>query len=173
MVQLSGSGIRNLLPNTQSHHDGTSLCFSNIVSSLFSSLFFARPLELPSLSQPFLQTCLINMVSLDQEMINPPLFRPDHNKNTLSPNSWIQESLSDPCMFNAVLLAASSHLDFIRRETDNPITQYHYRSTLRLLSHSISRGGQLSHALIAATVHLWHYEVSMSSTEPCILIVTE
>lgn len=102
------------------------------------------------------------MVSVDQEMINPPLFRRGHDKNALSPDSWIQESLLDSCMFNAVLLAASSHLDFIRRDTDNPITLYHYRSTLRLLSHRLSMGGQLSEALIAATMHLWHYEVSMS-----------
>lgn len=76
-------------------------------------------------------------------------------------------------MFNAVLLAASSHLDFIRRDADNPITQYHYRSTLRLLSQRLSRGGQLPESLIAATVHLWHYEVSMSLTDLCTLIATE
>jgi hypothetical protein len=62
-------------------------------------------------------------------------------------------------MFHAVLFAASSHLDVIRREQDNPITHYHRRHTVQLLLGSISNSGKVPSTSIAATMYLWHYEV--------------
>jgi hypothetical protein len=63
-------------------------------------------------------------------------------------------------MFHAVLLAASSHLDVIRREQDNPITHYHQHNTVRLLLDNISECGKVPDTSIAATMYLWYYEVS-------------
>jgi hypothetical protein len=65
-------------------------------------------------------------------------------------------------MFHAVLCTASSHLDIIRGERDNPITQFHRQNTLRLLLDSVSKVGDMPDASIAATMYLWHYEVSQS-----------
>jgi hypothetical protein len=107
--------------------------------------------------------CLLYLRSIDRGLISPNFSRAEHSeKISFPPDSWMQTSFSDPCMFHAVLFAASSHLDVIRKERDNPITHYHRRNTVRLLRDSISRSGKVPDASIVATMYLWHYEVSQS-----------
>jgi hypothetical protein len=101
-----------------------------------------------------LRSELLLITSIDRGLVLPSV------SNTFSPDSWIQASLSDPCMFHAILFAASSYLDVIRNESNNPVTHYHHRSTIRTLHNSISAGGPLPATSIAAAMHLWHYEVS-------------
>lgn len=81
-------------------------------------------------------------------------------KGSCSPDLWMQSSFSDPCMFHAVLFAASPHLDIIRRERDNPITYYHRHNAVQLLLSNISKCKVVPDTSIAATVHLWQYDVS-------------
>lgn len=100
------------------------------------------------------------MLFSDQEVLLPGFSQSE--VSNFSPNSWIQAALSDPCMFHAVLLAASSHLDVLRNECDNLITHFHKRNTIRLLRNNISGGGTLQHTSITAAMYLWHHEVSKS-----------
>lgn len=65
-------------------------------------------------------------------------------------------------MFHSILFAASSYLDVLRNEHDNPVTYYHYLSTIRMLKDRITGDGPLSATSIAAAMHLWHYKVSES-----------
>lgn len=65
-------------------------------------------------------------------------------------------------MFHAVLLAASSHLDVIRKELNNPITDYHRRNTVQLLVNNISSSEKIPYTSMAATMYLWQYDVSQS-----------
>ena len=109
----------------------------------------------------YIHRCLLYLLSVDQELVFPSFSRVQlSEKDSFSPTSWIQTSFSDPCMFHAVLLAASSHLDVIRREQGNPITYYHQENTVRLLLDNISECGKMPDTSIAATMYLWYYEVS-------------
>ena len=101
---------------------------------------------------------------IDRELISPSFTRIENTEqDTFPPNTWIRLSLTDPCLFHAVLFAASSHLDVIRREQDNPITHYHRRNTVQLLLSNISENGTVRNTSIAATMYLWHYEVWKST----------
>lgn len=97
---------------------------------------------------------------LDRDSIDPKFSRAPNSNESSPPDLWMQAAFSDPCMFHAVLFAASSHLDVIRMEHNNPITYYHHRNTVRLLTSNISKSSRVPEAWIAATLHLWHYDVS-------------
>lgn len=72
-------------------------------------------------------------------------------------------------MFHALLFAASSHIDVLRNEHDNPVTHYHRSSAMRLVLSSISSGKSIPLTVIAATTFLWHYEVSNTAANPLLL----
>ncbi|KAH8810865.1 hypothetical protein F5884DRAFT_749272 [Xylogone sp. PMI_703] len=74
-------------------------------------------------------------------------------------SSWMEAVFSDACMFHAALFAASSHIDVLRNECDNPITNYHRCGTRQFLVNSISSSRPLPLTAIAATTFLWHYEL--------------
>ncbi|KAL7796394.1 hypothetical protein V8C43DRAFT_278973 [Trichoderma afarasin] len=79
-----------------------------------------------------------------------------------SRNQWMQASFQDPCMFHVILFAASSHLEVVRGENGNPVTHYHRRQAIKLLSENISASQTVSDTDIATAMYLWHYE-SMNS----------
>ncbi|PTB49022.1 hypothetical protein M431DRAFT_535204 [Trichoderma harzianum CBS 226.95] len=79
-----------------------------------------------------------------------------------SRNQWMQASFQDPCMFHAILFAASSHLEVVRGENGNPVTHYHRRQAIKLLLENISASRTVSDTSIATAMYLWHYE-SMNS----------
>jgi hypothetical protein len=96
-------------------------------------------------------------------LIGPTVSPVEHGENgSFLADSWIQASFSNPCMFHAVLLAASSHLDVIRKELNNPITDYHRRNTVQLLVNNISSSEKIPYTSMAATMYLWQYDVSQS-----------
>ncbi|CAM1509723.1 Fc.00g000580.m01.CDS01 [Cosmosporella sp. VM-42] len=78
--------------------------------------------------------------------------------HSFSKHEWMQASFSDPCMFHGILFAASSHLEVLRGERDNPITHFHRRHATQLLLEYISSSQRLHHTSIAAAMYLWHYE---------------
>ncbi|KAK9312479.1 hypothetical protein V1522DRAFT_438361 [Lipomyces starkeyi] len=78
--------------------------------------------------------------------------------HSFSLNSWMQAAFSDPCMFHGILFAASSHLDVLRGERDNPVTHYHRRNATRQLINNISSPQKLPDTTVAAALYLWHYE---------------
>jgi hypothetical protein len=124
----------------------------------YSPFLFSIPRIIVSLRVSKQQ--LTQLFAIDRELISPSFTRTENrDQDGFPPNIWIQLSLTDPCMFHAVLFAASSHLDVIRREQDNPITHYHRRHTVQLLLGSISNSGKVPSTSIAATMYLWHYEV--------------
>lgn len=100
------------------------------------------------------------LLPIDRELITPTFSRIKGTEGSFPPLSWVEAPFSDACMFHAVLYAASSHLDLIRMERDNSITHYHRRNTVRLVLGSISESGKVPDTSIAATMYLWHYEVS-------------
>ncbi|CAH0051065.1 unnamed protein product [Clonostachys solani] len=77
----------------------------------------------------------------------------------VSKKQWMQALLSDPCIFHGILFAASSHLDVLRGEVDNPVTEYHRRHAVKLLLDHISSSERVSVTAVATATYLWHYEV--------------
>ncbi|KAH7307995.1 hypothetical protein B0I35DRAFT_442620 [Stachybotrys elegans] len=75
-----------------------------------------------------------------------------------SKQDWIQASFSDPCMFHAILFAASSHLEMLRRENSSPVTNYHRHQVTSALVKQISSSAKVLDTSIAAALYLWHYE---------------
>ncbi|CAG9942571.1 unnamed protein product [Clonostachys rosea f. rosea IK726] len=82
----------------------------------------------------------------------------------MSRKEWIQATLSDPCIFHGILFAASSHLDVLRGEIDNPVTEYHRRHAVKLLLDHISSSERVSVTAVATATYLWHYETMNSNT---------
>ena len=81
--------------------------------------------------------------------------------------AWVEGYMSDPCMFHAVLYAASANLDLINKEHDNPVTAFHRAEAIRLTYEQLSR--LKSHEDIPATVVsaswvLAHIAVRLSSS---------
>lgn len=105
----------------------------------------------------------LTYLSIDQDAISPMVSRVERGKQVLSlPVSWMQACLADPCMFHSILFAASTHLDKIRKEHDNPITHYHRRNAIQLLLQGISQNDKVPNTSVAAALYLWLYEVSES-----------
>lgn len=120
------------LCSTQFHQDGTCRSCSSTVSAVFF-VHYAWDLVL---------LCVANMsLPIDQELISPSFSRATSESISSPSDLWIKTCLSDPCMFHAVLLTASSHLDTVRGEWDNQITCFHRRSTTKLLLSNISSWG--------------------------------
>ncbi|VUC30645.1 unnamed protein product [Clonostachys rosea] len=78
---------------------------------------------------------------------------------------WMQTFLSDPCIFHGILFAASSHLDVLRGEVENPVTEYHRQHAVKLLLNHISSSETVSVTAVATATYLWHYEAMSSNTK--------
>ncbi|CAG9990635.1 unnamed protein product [Clonostachys byssicola] len=105
------------------------------------------------------------LVNHYHEMQFPSFTRKGNFDNDeMSRKEWIQAIMSDPCIFHGILFAASSHLDVLRGEVDNPVTEYHRRHAIKLLLDHISSSDRVSVTAVATATYLWHYEAMNSNT---------
>lgn len=101
-------------------------------------------------------------LSIDYELQFPSFARNSALPDISLEDEWMKASLSEPCIFHGILFAASSHLDVLRGETDNPVTHYHRQHATRLLLDHISSSHKVSVTAVATAMYLWHYEVRKS-----------
>jgi hypothetical protein len=76
--------------------------------------------------------------------------------------AWVEGYLSDPCMFHAILYAASANLDLINKEMDNPVTAFHRGEAIRLTNETLARldyHDEIPATIISATWALAHIAV--------------
>ncbi|KAL2871032.1 uncharacterized protein BJX67DRAFT_377643 [Aspergillus lucknowensis] len=84
-------------------------------------------------------------------------------------NVWVSRALSDPCLFLALLFAASAHRDMVQGTPHTTQTLYHQSQALKALRERVNEAKQVSYEIAASAITLTFYSMSGYNTASALI----